>query len=204
MRMVILGALGQMGLKLIEKYKDDYEIIGIDLKKSELIPIKNSIDEIDDFDIAIDFSSINAKMELIRILKRNKPTISGTTGYSKEEIEYFYSINKDQFIWSCNFSKGISLFEQISKIIKKDYPIFDFVEIHSIGKKDSPSGTAKYLADTLDFPYDKIQCLRLPLAPAIHEIVYTTDNERIIIRHEAINKNAFIEGIDKKIKELIK
>ena len=203
MRMVILGALGKMGLKLIEKYRNDYEIIGIDLNESDIIPIKKSIDEIDDFDIAIDFSSINAKTELIKILKRNKPTISGTTGYTKEEIEYFYSLNKDQFYWSCNFSKGIALFEEISKIIKKEYPIFDFVEIHSIGKKDAPSGTAKYLADILDYPYNKIQCLRLPLAPAIHEIVYTTDNERIIIRHEAINKNAFIEGIDRIIKELI-
>lgn len=203
MRMVILGALGKMGLKLIEKYHNDFEIIGIDLNESKLIPIKKTIDEIDDFDIAIDFSSINAKPELIKILKRNKPTISGTTGYTKDEIEYFYSLNKDQFYWSCNFSKGIALFEEISKTIKKEYPIFDFVEIHSIGKKDSPSGTAKYLADILDYPYDKIQCLRLPLAPAIHEIVYTTDNERIIIRHEAINKNAFIEGIDNKIKELI-
>lgn len=201
--MVILGALGKMGLKLIEKYHNDFEIIGIDLNESKLIPIKKTIDEIDDFDIAIDFSSINAKPELIKILKRNKPTISGTTGYTKDEIEYFYSLNKDQFYWSCNFSKGIALFEEISKTIKKEYPIFDFVEIHSIGKKDSPSGTAKYLADILDYPYDKIQCLRLPLAPAIHEIVYTTDNERIIIRHEAINKNAFIEGIDNKIKELI-
>ena len=41
------------------------------------------------------------------------------------------------------------------------------------------------------------------MAPAIHEIVFTTNNERIIIRHEAINKEAYIEGIDKLLRRLI-
>ena len=203
MRIVILGILGKIGKRLYLKYKDEFDIIGIDLKDDNDIPMVKSIDDVDDFDIAIDFSSINAKDELIKILKRNKPVISGTTGYKKEEIEYFYSINKDQFYWSCNFSKGIDLFKNISCIIKNENPIFDFVEIHSIGKKDAPSGTAKYLADCLNFPYEKIQYLRLPLAPAIHELVFTTDNERIIIRHEAINKNAYIEGIDRLLRRLI-
>lgn len=203
MRIVILGILGKMGKKLYLKYKDEFDVIGIDIKKDDNIPIAKSIDNISDFDIAIDFSSTNAKEELIKILKRNKPVISGTTGYTKEEIKYFHSIDKDQFYWSCNFSKGIDLFKNISNIIKNEYPIFDFVEIHSTGKKDAPSGTAKYLADTLEFPYDKIQYLRLPLAPAIHELVFTTNNERIIIRHEAINKNAYIEGIDKLLRRLI-
>ena len=203
MRIAILGILGKIGNKLYLKYKDEFDIIGIDLREDKNIPIVKSIDEVDDFDIAIDFSSTSAKEELIKILKRGRPVISGTTGYKKDEIEYFHSINKDQFYWSCNFSKGIDLFKNISNIIKNEYPIFDFVEIHSTGKKDAPSGTAKYLADTLNFPYERIQYLRLPLAPAIHEIVFTTNNERIIIRHEAINKEAYIEGIDKLLRRLI-
>ena len=79
-----------------------------------------------------------------------------------------------------------------------------FVEIHATSKKDAPSGTAKVLARSLNISEDKIQSLRLNQAPAIHEIIFSSLDERVYLRHEILNKKAFLTGFDEELRKRLR
>jgi 4-hydroxy-tetrahydrodipicolinate reductase len=140
--------------------------------------------------------------DLIYALKNNIIVISGTTGYDKFEIEMLKEIGNGNFYYSSNYAKGIKMFTKLVKEITEIYNEFDFVEIHSSKKKDSPSGTAKMIADKLEIDYSLIQSLRLKDANPIHKFIFKDKNEKITIIHEIFNPNAFIDGVDEIIKEI--
>lgn len=207
MQMAIIGICGKMGNRLYDFYKDSYSIIGIDKINHQFVKTYSNIKEVvEPIDIIIDFSSIDCYEMLIYAIEKNIPVLSGTTGYSDEQIDELYELAnryKTLFVWKANYAKGIKLFSELLKICNKEYNILDFVEIHATSKKDSPSGTAKALAKELHIPEDKIQSLRLNLAPAIHEIIFSSDEERIIIRHEILDKKAFINGFDDELRQCL-
>ena len=204
MVMAIIGINGRMGKKLYEYYKEKFQIYGIDITESQDIEIYRKVKDIPNkIDVIVDFSSINSKPELIYALENNILVLSGTTGYTLDEIEELISLGKGRFFWSANYSKGIFLFSKLINITKEEFELFDFIEIHAATKKDHPSGTAVMLAKELDIPIDRIQYLRIKQAPPIHELIFSSKNERISIRHEVIDTQAFIEGFDKKLIEFL-
>lgn len=202
MILAIIGISGKMGSRVYDFYKDKYTIIGIDKIKHKEAITYSTLKELDNFDVVIDFSSPSTYDEIIYALDNNKIVLSGTTGYDLKRIEEI-GIKYKNFYWSCNYAKGIPLFLEIIKRIMPNYEMFDFVEIHASTKKDSPSGTAKMIAQTMNINEKKIQSLRLEKAPAIHELVFSSNNERIILRHEIISHQAFLEGLDIKLKEML-
>ena len=202
--MAIIGISGKMGSQLYDYFKDKYDIIGIDIINFKNVPTYKSLKDVPGkIDIAVDFSSIKAYEELKYAVSNKIITLSGTTGYDDEIIDELKTIGSTRFYWSANYSKGINLFSKLIELIKNEYSLFDFIEIHASTKKDSPSGTAKMLARELDISYDKIQSLRMHYAPPIHELIFSSKNEQITIRHEVINTLAFLEGFENKLNEMI-
>ena len=206
MIMGILGICGRMGNKIYEIYKDTFDIIGIDLKQHPFVLTYANLDKIDKLDILVDFSSSSSKDILIEAIRRKIPILSGTTGYELEEIEELkqlaISLNT-KFLWSCNYAKGIKLFEKLIKECNEDFKLYDFVEIHASSKKDKPSGTAKMLAKSLNIDESQIQSLRIFQAPAIHDIIFSSGDERVIVRHEVINTKAFIDGFNAELTKVL-
>ena len=192
-----------MGSRLFNFYKDKYEIVGVDRINFNGTLTYKSLRDIPNFDLVIDFSSPLLKKELVYALENDVFVISGTTGYTDKDILELKKINENKFFWSPNYAKGIQLFYKLSGICKNDFNLLDFVEIHASTKKDKPSGTAKMLALDLGIDQNKIQSVRLPYAPPIHELVFSSENERIILRHEVIKADAFIDGVDEKLKEVL-
>lgn len=208
MRMAILGICGKMGSQIYNKYKDEFEVIGIDTLKHESVPTYQSLQDAPrPIDIVVDFSSPEAYENLILAIEEKIPVLSGTTGYSFEQIDYLNDLAANRhsiFIWKANYAKGIKLFTKLIEDCQKEFQILDFVEIHATSKKDAPSGTAKVLARRLNIPEQKIQSLRINQAPAIHEIIFSSENERVYIRHEILNKKAFIIGFDEEVKKVFR
>ncbi len=206
--MVIIGICGKMGNQIYNKYKNDFDILGIDIIKHESVKTYSSIKNINKkIDIVVDFSSPNCYDELVYAINKRYIIISGTTGYSLDTINNLKKLaleNNTIFIWKANYAKGIKLFKKTIELFKNEFNILDFIEIHATSKKDKPSGTAIVLANELGISLDKIQSIRLNMAPAIHEIIFSSDNERIAVRHEIINKEAFIKGFDEDLKELFR
>lgn len=203
MVVVIIGINGRIGKMLYEHYKDEFDIIGVDTKALGFSSF-NSIQDINrKIDLVIDFSSTSALSELIYALKNKMIVVSGTTGYDKSQIEMLYEIGNGNFYYSSNYAKGIKQFIKIIKELNYNYKEFDFIEIHSTNKIDSPSGTAKKIADEMKFDYSKIQSLRLKSANPIHKMIFRNKNEVITVIYEITNLNAFIEGFDEILKEII-
>lgn len=204
MLMAIIGISGRIGQKVYEHFKDKFDIIGIDIINFSSVKTFKHLYEVDSkIDILIDFSSINALEELKYAVDNGILTISGTTGYSDEIIQMLKDKGNGLFHWSSNFSRGIDLFTRLIQLIKKEYSLFDFIEIHAATKKDAPSGTAKMLANNLGISFDKIQSLRINYAPPIHELIFSSHNEQITIRHEVTSSDAFIEGLEDLITKLL-
>jgi 4-hydroxy-tetrahydrodipicolinate reductase len=203
MVVVINGVNGRIGNMLYEYYKDKFDIIGVDTKACGFSSFNNIQGINRKIDLVIDFSSTSAFKDLIYALENKIKVISGTTGYDKKQLEMLKEIGNDNFYHSSNYAKGIKTFTRILKEINKEYKTFDFIETHSSKKKDSPSGTAKMVANELEFDYSKIQSLRLKDSNPIHEIIFMDDNEKITISHEITNPLAFIEGFDEILRQII-
>ncbi|MDE6655428.1 MAG: hypothetical protein K2J85_00380 [Anaeroplasmataceae bacterium] len=208
MQMAIIGICGKMGSQIYEKYKDEFQIVGIDEVKHKEVETFHGILEIPySIDVVVDFSSPDAYETLVTALKKGYPVLSGTTGYTFEQIDELSKLAQDcntTFIWKANYAKGIKLFTKLIEDCHQEFEILDFVEIHATSKKDAPSGTAKVLAKSLGIPEQKIQSLRLNQAPAIHEIIFSSEYERVYLRHEIIHKKAFIIGFDEELRKVLR
>ena len=204
MKMAIIGISGRMGMRVYDYFKKAFEIIGVDYINFKDAPTYKRLEDIPfPIDVVVDFSSVKAEPELRYAIEHHILTLSGTTGYPEDVIDDLKQKGQDLFYWSANYSKGIDLFSRLIGMIKKEYDLFDFIEIHAATKKDAPSGTAKMLARDLDLPYEKIQSLRINYAPPIHELIFSSKYEQIILRHEVIDTLAFLEGFDAKLKEML-
>lgn len=207
MIMAIIGICGKMGSQIYEQYKNEFTVIGIDILKHPIVETYNSILECKEkIDVLVDFSSIECYQNLVEGLNQRIPLLSGTTGYDMKMIEDLYQLaekNKTSFVWKANYAKGIKLFSKLIQECKDEFDLLDFIEVHATTKKDAPSGTAKVLAKELGIPETKIQSLRINQAPAIHEILFSSTDERVILRHEILNKKAFITGFDEELRKMI-
>ena len=204
LNIVIIGICGKMGSLIYEYLKNSYNIIGIDKIKHKEVPTYKTLDEIDNPNLVIDFSSISCHELLVKAIERKIPVFSGTTGYDKKTIEALNDLaiaNDSIFVWKPNYAKGINLFSRILEECKEEFKIIDFVEIHETTKKDAPSGTAKMLAEILGINENKIQSVRLNFAPATHELIFYSDSERITLKHEIYDKLAFVIGLIDEIKK---
>jgi Dihydrodipicolinate reductase len=206
--MVILGICGKMGSQIYEKYKNEFSIVGLDMIRHADVETYENLEQIPNpIDVLVDFSSPDTYEILCQGIHRRIPILSGTTGYTFEQIEQLEQMaieNNTPFVWKANYAKGIKLFSKLIEDCKDEFEVLDFVEIHATSKKDAPSGTAKVLARRLNIPEQKIQSLRINQAPAIHEIIFSSEDERVFLRHEIINKKAFITGFDEELRKIFR
>ncbi|MCL1959157.1 MAG: 4-hydroxy-tetrahydrodipicolinate reductase [Spirochaetes bacterium] len=186
-------------------------------------PISKSIAEanLDSVDAAIEFSQpASAVPNIIELAKKKIPTVTGTTGWHERMDEVAKEIEKSggSLLWSSNFSIGVNLFYRIawyaSELVNNfdEYDIGGF-EAHHNKKLDSPSGTAKILAegvlsrisrkkkivwetmnrkpetDELHFP-----SLRMGSVPGTHSLFFDSSADTIEISHTARSREGFASG----------
>lgn len=105
-------------------------------------------------DVVIDFSNASAVVAIAHLAVKHKVALmSGTTGLeaaAKETLEK--AAQQIPVLWAPNTSLGVQvLAELVEQAVRRLGPDFDveIVEIHHRKKQDSPSGTAKRLADAV-------------------------------------------------------
>lgn len=219
MKIALVG-YGKMG-KAVE------EVI-LEQKKHNITSVsykdKNSgldIDGIARSDIVIDFTSAEVIVENIqKVAKLGVNIVVGTTGWYKDlgRVERIIRNAKIGLIYAQNFSIGANIFFQItayaSKVINH-YPGYDVfgIETHHTGKKDSPSGTARKLANIIMQNYPRKTKLQLEKLDrkieenelhfvsvrggrnfGRHEIVFDSDADEIRLSHQAWGRKGFAQG----------
>ena len=208
MKIGIIG-YGKMG-KAIEK-------VAID--RGHLIIFKTNkcdLNLINDVDVTIEFSTPESAFTNIKnCIDTNVPVVSGTTGWLEDldDIKKLCDKKNGSFLYASNFSLGANLFFELNKKLahlmsdKSQYKT-SIDETHHIHKVDKPSGTAITLADDIisnsryknweldSSSKDKINInsSREKEVKGVHKVVYSSENDIISIKHEALNRNGFALG----------
>jgi len=218
LRLCIHGSKGRMGEALVRCAAEDPEL-----------EVTAKVDAGDDFatalstcDAVIDFSATNITSQVAKACAAaGKVLVIGTTGHELAERE---QINKAAqsipLVFSPNYSVGVNtLFWLTRKAAEILGPGFDLevVEMHHRLKKDSPSGTARHLAEILaearKLDYTEaarhgragivgertpdeigVHAIRGGDVVVDHTVIYATPGERLELTHKASNRDTFARG----------
>ncbi len=208
----VIGAGGRMGRRIIELARGGsafdcllaLEKRGHPLSGKEIghIKISSNADGIFLVDVVVDFTLPEASLDNLNyVLKYRKPLVLGTTGFSEEGVNKIKEAARSiPIVFSPNMSIGVNLLfglaGDIAEKLGKDYDI-EIVEAHHKGKKDAPSGTAKNLARVIADKTGRnitVHAIRAGDIIGDHTIIYTGNQERIEIKHQADSRDVFAIG----------
>lgn len=168
-------------------------------------------------DVAIDFSLPQTAVAHIQtLLGRNIPLVIGTTGWYAQlaEITALCHQKNAALFYAPNFSLGMNMVFQLNKqlahLINATGYHLSIKETHHIHKLDAPSGTALQLANDIiennkaysrwaitDMPDSEvlpIEVHREGEVNGIHEIIASSPEDSISLRHEAFSRRGFALG----------
>ncbi len=170
-----------------------------------------------DADCIIDFSNHVCTEAVFRYaVKRGIPVMLATTGQTEEENAVITAATAHIPVFrAANMSLGIAVLTSLVKTAVCMFPDADIeiVEKHHNQKLDVPSGTALALAKAVkevrteaEFVVGRhengkrkpeevgIHSLRLGGVVGEHEVIITTGNETITLKHEAHSRAVFADG----------
>lgn len=192
MKIALLGS-GKTGSKVID-------IVGrqnVTVFNTSNVP---TIEKLSGHDVVISFLPGAPFEKLLPILlDANIPLVTGSTGFQwTPEIIELIKQKKTRWIHANNFSLGMTLVHEVLKNISKanrlfDDFSFDINEIHHTKKVDAPSGTAlaweKWIENDANISSERIGDV-----VGVHELTLNTPFEKIIVKHEALDRKIFAKG----------
>ena len=229
------GKMGKMVMEIARSYGHTIAVIvdPYSVERPAGIPFYENISEanLDSADAAIEFSiPANAVFNINALVKRKIPVVTGTTGWHDKMADVKKAVDEAEtaLLWSSNFSIGVNLFYRIAWYAAELVNNFDEYdaggfESHHNKKLDSPSGTAKILAegvlskidrkskivwealnrkaaaDELHFP-----SLRMGNIPGTHSLFFDSPADTIEITHTARSREGFASGAVQAAEWLIK
>lgn len=217
-RVIINGAKGRMGQALISCIHADssYALAGGLDTGDDLASLLQQCDAVIDFTDASATTSVADACS-----KAGKPLIIGTTGHSDQDRAHILSVSKIiPIVFAPNFSVGVNtlfwLTRKAAEILGPDFDL-EVVEMHHRLKKDSPSGTARRLAEILtevrglDYAKDVLHgregligqrtnteigmhAIRGGDVVGDHTVIYANVGERVELTHKASSRDTFAKG----------
>lgn len=218
MNFLLIG-YGKMGKTIEQILKERGHNVAAIIDKDNVADL-DSLDPAS-VDVAIEFTMPSAAYENIKkCLDKGIRVVSGTTGWleQKEVVEKTTKDNKTAFFYASNYSLGVNIFFELNKKLAKMMNAFNaeykssMVEIHHTQKLDAPSGTAITLAEGVIENFDgvdkwtlqgedtavedgiEIEAIREPDVPGTHEVSYSSEIDRIDIKHTAFTRKGFALG----------
>ena len=190
MRVALLGYEGKVGRAL----QPALEAAGHDVKG---IGREDPL-EVEGLDAAINFTRPDVAHATVRAaLEQGVPSIVGTTGLGKEELDDLDELAREKGVplfLAPNFAIGAVLMIRLAAEAAEHLPRAEIVELHHETKLDAPSGTAKATAEAMggDIP---IHSVRLPGIVAHQEVLLAQAGELLSIRHDAFSREAYVPGV---------
>ncbi len=226
-RILISGAMGKMGQQVLIAAMGEPTlrvIAGIDRKEGGKIweiPLLSSWEKApNDAELVVDFSSPDGfENALGWCISKGVPFLSGTTGLdSKQKDELIEAGKTIPVMWAPNMSLGINLTLKLAEKLSKLLPDYDIeiVERHHKRKKDSPSGTALSLVESVnrhrlvsnekikfgrgygenkrEYGEIGVHAVRGGGVVGEHTIYFTGMDDEIILTHRAFSRQVFARG----------
>ena len=192
-----------------KKHKDIGKDIGVVIgnKPIGLLITSDHKEFCKNIDVIIEFGLEKATKEYLAVAKKNKIAfISGSTALSKKILQEMHLASKYiPVFWAPNMSLGANLITLLSKMtskkLGKDFDI-DITDLHHKHKKDTPSGTAKFIKQEIQDSLKKVKvkkninisALRSGDSTGEHSIIFSGEGERIIIKHISSSRDIFAKG----------
>ena len=184
-------------------------ILNIECEEN-LISDFNNIDY--KIDAVLDVSSIDNFQHLTEFcLKKGLPFILASTGHSEDQLSSLKKYSEDlPILIAPNLSLGVNLLKKSLLPLKNNESIskIEITETHHKEKKDSPSGTAKDLAEFIDKNLHLkaktvVKSIRDESSVGTHEVKISLDNDELIITHNAFDRKIFAKGAIKAIEWIV-
>ncbi|MDR1322816.1 MAG: 4-hydroxy-tetrahydrodipicolinate reductase [Candidatus Margulisbacteria bacterium] len=222
LKILVNGAKGKMGQAVVATVQADAELelagqtdAGDDLTDA----IKKSGAQ-----IVVDFTQPSARMANVRaIINSGADAVIGTTGFTEEDLEIIDAESKKlkrAVLIAPNFAIGAVLMMQFAAQAARYMPSVEIVEYHHDHKADAPSGTAIKTAQLINEAIGgitppaveskeflpersqgarlgniRIHAVRLPGFVATQEVMLGALGQRLVLRHETINRECFMPGV---------
>ncbi len=218
LKILVTGCKGRMGQAVTDCVNQDSATevgAGIDMGDS-------LADGLSQCDAVIDFTLPSFTRELVTAcVDQRKSLVMGTTGHDDELLALVEEASKTiPVVHAPNYSIGVNtlfwLTRKTTEILGKGFDL-EVVEMHHRHKKDSPSGTARRLAEILadarQVSYEKdtrhgrfgdvgartedeigVHALRGGDVVGDHTVVYAADGERVELTHKASSRYTFANG----------
>lgn len=226
----ICGKMGNEVAKLVLQEEDMNLIGGLDSysRSNSSYPIYSDIKSFSELpNVIIDFSAPESTIFLLPYcMSHHIPMVIATTGFTKEQQNEILDASVQIPIFqSSNMSYEITLVSQIIAELSQKLPEADIeiVETHHNQKKDSPSGTALLLANSINaegsyiYEFNRMQkrekrnpkeigfsSIRGGNIVGEHSVLFFSPNETLEIKHTAHSRTIFAEGAIKATKFLVK
>lgn len=195
-KVIINGAFGKMGRTAVAAIANEKELclVATTSRHDDLtMEIKKH-----KADVVIDFTTPACAFENTqKIIHAGARAVIGTTGFTPEQINLLSQechTKKIGCIIAPNFSMGAILMMKYAQDAVKYFPSAEIIEYHHPAKLDAPSGTAKKTAELMGKNVP-IHSVRLPGIFAEQEVIFAGTGERLIIHHNATNRNAMMPGL---------
>lgn len=228
----INGKMGKEVAKLVLENNSMHLLGGLDYKVTHNLPYKvftntNSIFEKPD--VIIDFSVPAATVGLLPYCIQNHiAMVIATTGFDSEQQNQIVDASKQIPIFqSANMSYEVTLINHIIAELSQKLPEaeIEIVETHHDQKKDSPSGTALMLANSINaanngaysYEFNRMQksekrnpkeigfsSIRGGNIVGEHSVLFFSPNETLEIKHTAHSRSIFAEGSIQAAEFLVK
>ena len=218
-RVIVNGAKGRMGSITAGKVANAENMTlaaAVDAAGGEGV-LPNLCDFSGKADILIDFSHHTAAPALMQwAVEKGVAVVMCTTGHDEAERKAIVdAAQKIPVFYSANMSLGVALLAQLAKKTAAAFPDADIeiVETHHNRKIDAPSGTALALGEAIrsvrpnaEFKLSRsgmdkrepgqigFHAIRRGNIPGIHEIIISTDNQSITLKHEVYDRALFADG----------
>lgn len=174
-------------------------------------------------DVLIDLTTPEAGMYHTKMaLHYNVRPVVGTTGFTANDLEELERIcHETQLgcIIAPNFAIGAVLMMKFAQTAAKYFNDVEIIEMHHDQKLDAPSGTAVKTAEMIsavretkrqghpneketlkgargaDFSGMRIHSVRLPGLVAHQQVLFGSNGQTLMIRHDSYNRESFMSGV---------
>lgn len=172
-------------------------------------------------DVVIDFTSAKASLDhLDLVASQGKAIVVGSTGFTPEEKAAINARKDAKIFFAPNMSVGMNLLFKLvydaAKILGDEYDV-EIIETHHRFKKDSPSGSAIRLAESVADALDRnaasdvvhgreglvgertrkeigMHAVRAGDVVGDHTVVFGALGERLELTHKASSRETFARG----------
>jgi 4-hydroxy-tetrahydrodipicolinate reductase len=231
-RVAVAGANGRMGQEVVKMLAQDTALVftgNLDTRVSEE-EINQQLDEMKP-DVLVDFTTPHTVYRHMEIcLARGVRPVVGTTGLTTEQLQEMTARYKEAGLGAIiapNFAIGAILCMKFSAMAAKYMPHVEIIELHHDRKLDAPSGTALKTAEMIaavradlkqghpeevetipgargaDYEGFRIHSVRLPGMVAHQEVLFGATGQTLSIRHDSINRESFMPGVNMAIKAVM-